>query len=568
MRMTRLATKTQREAPADAEAESHQLLVRAGYIRRLASGVYSFLPLGLKVLAKLNQIVREELDSAGAQEVMLSALHPVELWEQTGRIETMSDVLMRVEAKGGSFVLGPTHEEAVIATIAPDLESYRDLPVTVYQIQTKFRDEARPRFGLMRTREFVMADGYSFDASAEGMKASYQQMYEAYLRIFDRLQLPYVPVEADSGAIGGDVNHEFMVPSPIGEDYFAHCESCGYAANIEAARRGPQREAEIGEVEPMSVVSTPETSSIQELVRFFRSRGENFEENNFLKSIACKDAADEITIILIPGDREARIPKGLAPLANSDFDSFSFLFKGYIGPMQMQEQGVKVVADFSVLESQSWITGANLDGHHVINAQPDRDFIVDELGSFVVVQNGDPCPSCGSDLKLIRSVEAGHTFQLGLAYSSKIPGATFKAENGLDEKFWMGCYGIGMSRLPAVLAEHFHDSSGLMWPASVAPFQVEILTISPGKFPEVVAYCDSIYRQLLELKVEVLYDDRDIAPGVKFADADLLGIPKIVTIGQRGLSAGMVEVKDRLSGERIEVEANLLVEHLRANGVQ
>lgn len=565
MRMTRLATKTQREAPADAEAESHKLLVRAGYIRRLASGVYSFLPLGLKVLAKINQIVREELDGIGAQEVLLAALHPVELWEQTGRLDTMSDVLMQVEAKGGSFVLGPTHEEAVIATIAPDLESYRDLPVTLYQIQTKFRDEARPRFGLMRTREFIMADGYSFDVSAEGMKYSYQQMYEAYLRIFDRLKLPYVAVEADSGAIGGDVNHEFMVPSPIGEDYFAKCESCGYAANIEAARRGPQRKTKFSEVNPMSVIATPETSSIQELVRFFRSSGEDIEEKNFLKSIACKDATDEITIILVPGDREARIPKGLTPLTDDDFDSFSFLFKGYLGPMQMQEQGVKIVADFSVLESQSWITGANLAGHHVVNAQPDRDFVIDELGSYVVVHNGDPCPSCGADLELVRSVEAGHTFQLGLTYSSKIPNASFKSENGLNEKFWMGCYGIGMSRLPAVLAEHFHDSSGLMWPASVAPFQVEILTISPGKFPEVVSYCDSVYQQLLELKCEVLYDDRDIAPGVKFADADLIGIPKIVTVGQRGLSVGMVEVKDRQTGERAEIEASQLVEYLRTN---
>lgn len=563
MRMTRLAIKTQREAPADAEAISHQLLVRAGYIRRVASGVYSFLPLGLRVLAKLNRIVREEFDSAGAQEVLLPALHPAELWEQTGRLSTMTDILMAVEAKGGSFVLGPTHEEVVIATISPDLESYRDLPVTVYQIQTKFRDEARPRFGLMRTREFIMADAYSFDISAATMKESYDKMYRSYLRIFDRYQLPYVPVEADSGAIGGDVNHEFMVPSPIGEDHFAQCRTCGYAANIEAARRGSAKEVSVdGPVFDIEFHATPGASSTKDVTKSFRAQGIDIDESAILKTLVFKDAEDEITIIVVPGNRVVRVPAGLMPLNNDDFETNSFLFKGFVGPVGMSDQGVKVLADYSVLEHPEWFAGANLEGHHVSHAVCGRDFEVDEFGSYVVVENDDPCPKCGNPLTLTRSVEAGHTFQLGVTYSNKIPTATFKTEDGADEKFWMGCYGIGISRLPAVIAEHFHDEAGLRWPRAVAPYQIEILTITPARSPEAASFADSVYEELKQRNVEVLYDDRDLAPGVKFADADLIGIPVIVTIGQRGLSNGIVEVKDRLSGERTEIQVSDLVDHL------
>lgn len=564
MRMSRLAIKTQREAPSEAEAISHQLLLRAGFIRRLSSGVYSYLPLGYRVLTKLNQIVRQEFDASNAQEVLLPALHPVEIWEQTGRINTMADVLMKVEAKGGTFVLGPTHEEAIIATISQDLESYRDLPVTLYQIQTKFRDEARPRFGLMRTREFIMADAYSFDTSPEGMKKSYNQMYDAYVRIFDRIGLPYTPVVADSGAIGGDVNHEFMIPSPIGEDHFAKCGNCGYAANTEAAVRS--KALKVNEdriaVAPLKVVATPGVSSIKDVRKYLDSLGMSVDDSDLLKSLAFKDENDDITLILIPGDRDARIPKGLIPLTDDEFDVFSFLFKGFIGPMDMQDQGIRVLADYSVFEKPAWITGANLDGHHAINVVPDRDFSTDEIGSFSIIRDGDPCPNCENSLELVRSVEAGHTFQLGLAYSSKIPYATFISEKGMEEKFWMGCYGIGMSRLPAVVAEYFHDDSGLKWPKSIAPYHVQLLTIAPGRSPEVVAFADSIYQELLHAGIEVIYDDRDVAPGVKFADADLIGIPQIVTIGQRGLSGGVVEVKDRSSGERREVSISDLLNFL------
>lgn len=561
--MTRLAIKTQREAPADAEAISHQLLVRAGYIRRLASGVYSFLPLGLRVLAKLNQIVRQEFDRAGAQELLLPALHPYELWEQTGRIETMSDVLMHVDAKGGKFLLGPTHEEAIIATVSPDLESYRDLPVTLYQIQTKFRDEARPRYGLMRTREFIMADAYSFDSSAANMKESYTKIYNAYLNIFDRCELPYIPVVADSGAIGGDVNHEFMVPSPIGEDYFASCRSCGYAANIEAARKGERKQVvERLSVDPVAFYQTPSVTSIKDVVTFFKAEGLILDESSVLKSLVFLDKNDDITLLVVPGDREVRIPKGLRPFNDDDFEQNSFLFKGFIGPMGMSEQGVKVIADYSVRDRHSWIVGANLNDHHVSNAVLDRDFVVDEFDSLTLVRQGDPCPNCQENLDLVRSVEAGHTFQLGLTYSSKIPYANFKAEDGSVQPFWMGCYGIGMTRLPAVIAEHFYDEAGLRWPGTLAPYHIHLLTISPARTPEVVSFADSIYQELVGRNIEVLYDDRDLAPGVKFADADLIGIPYIVTIGQRGLSNGMIEVKARNTGERTEVLVSDVIEYL------
>lgn len=560
MRMTSLVFKTQREAPADAEAISHQLLIRAGYIRRLASGVYSFLPLGLRVLAKLNQIVREEFDRAGAQEILLPALHPVEIWQQTGRYGAWSDVLMKVDAKGGEFVLGPTHEEAVVAILSPDLESYRDLPVTVYQIQTKFRDEARPRFGLMRTREFIMADAYSFDADARGMKESYRKLYQAYLAVFERCHLPYVPVEADSGAIGGDVNHEFMVPSSIGEDHFASCQGCGYAANIEAAKRGQRESASSDGIAPMQVHFTPGVKAVKDVVKFFGEGGKSFMPSDLLKTLVFKDANGDVTAILVPGDREAKIPAGLVPLSDEDFEANSFLFKGFVGPMGMSDQGVRVLADYSVRERSGWLAGANLEDHHVTDAVLGRDFSVDEFGSYVVVDSGDPCPNCGEQLSLVRAVEAGHTFQLGLAYSSKIPSASYKDEDGTDQQYWMGCYGIGMSRLPAVIAERHHDESGLCWPSSVAPYQVELLTITPSRTPEVAVFADSVYRSLLEAGIEVLYDDRDSAPGVKFSDADLIGIPLIVTIGQRSLANGVVEIKERASGDRSEVMVSEVVE--------
>jgi len=548
--MSRLLLRTLRDAPSDAEAVSHQLLVRAGYVRRAASGIYTFLPLGWKVLQNVERVVREEMDGAGAQEILMPILQPEELWAQTGRLTTMDDILFRLEGKGGRFVLAPTHEELVTATVAGEVDSYRDLPRNVYQIQFKYRDENRPRFGLLRGREFIMKDAYSFDASQEGMRTSYQAMYDAYCRIFDRLGLTYTPVEADAGAIGGDVNHEFMVPSPIGEDVFARCTSCDYAANVEAAEaaeRGPST----APGQPLEEHATPDRPGIDLVVDFFAGRG--LTAAGMLKCLALADADDKPVVVLVPGDREVRVPPGLRPFEDADFDRHPELVKGYIGPMGLAEAGVRVLADHAVRAGGPWVTGANRADHHVSGATLDRDFTVGEWGSFATVADGDPCPRCGAAIELVQSVEAGHTFQLGLTYSAKIPNATFTDEEGHQHPYWMGCYGIGVSRAPAVIAEEHHDDAGLVWPPEVAPYRVHLLALGASRHPDVAAAADALYDGLVAAGVTVLYDDRDLAPGVKFADADLLGMPTQLIVGAKGLARGVVERKDRRSGDRDEL---------------
>ncbi|MDA8101562.1 MAG: proline--tRNA ligase [Nitrospiraceae bacterium] len=551
--MTRLVAKTLREAPADAEAISHRLLVRAGYIRRISSGVYSYLPLGFRVLRKIESIVREEFDAAGAQELLLPALQPIELWEETGRTKTMDDVLMRLEVRGADFVLGPTHEEAVIATVAQDIASYRDLPATVYQIQTKFRAEARPRFGLLRTREFIMADAYSFDADQEGMRASYRAIFDAYCRAFDRLGVTYYPVEADAGSIGGDVNHEFMVPAAIGEDHFALCASCGYKANIEAARRAaPEAEGSVA-VPEMTEISTPGATTIDSAVAMISKAGYPMTSADMLKTFVASDDQGRLALFLVPGDRQVRLPHGYSPLDGDAFAGHPFLYRGYVAPMGMQARKLKVFADRSIKVARGWTTGANRPDTHVINALIGRDFEVDEFGDLVVVEDGDACPQCGEPLSLVRSVEAGHTFQLGLTYPEKIPSARFSAEDGSEAMYFMGCYGIGVSRLPAVVAEVTSDDQGLNWPISVAPFQVHLVAISHRRDPEVARVAEELYSSLGAAGIEVLFDDRDLAPGVKLNDADLIGVPVQLLIGPKGIASGVVELKRRKDRIRREV---------------
>ena len=450
MRMSRLLVRTLREAPADAEVVSHQLLVRGGFIRRLASGVYTFLPLGLRVLHNIEAIIREELDAAGCQELLLPALHPLELWEQSGRAALFgSDALpaMQVEGRGGSFVLGPTHEEVVTVTVGGEVDSYRQLPLTVYQIQVKFRDEARPRFGLLRTRELIMADAYSFDVDKEAMQASYGVVYDAYLRIFARLGLDVSPVEAESGAIGGDVNHEFMAPSAVGEDHFVRCRACGYAANVEAATRGGFGDPVAPDASAADAVEhhTPDRPGIDGVVAFFDDPAVTHAD--LLKSLAVVDADGNAVLVLVPGDREARLPGGWRLFEEADFAAHPSLVKGYIGPGGQQDTGVTVVADVGVARPGSWITGANRADHHLSGVLLGRDFEVDVWGSYAEVVTGDACPRCGAEVDLVRSVEAAHTFQLGTKYSDVMTGASFVAEDGSEAAFSMGCYGMGVSRL-------------------------------------------------------------------------------------------------------------------------
>jgi prolyl-tRNA synthetase len=568
MRMSAFLVRTLREAPADAEVVSHQLLVRAGYIRRLASGVYTFLPLGLRVLHRLEAIIREELDHVGCQEVLLPALHPIELWEQSGRAELFgSDALpaLTVDGRGGRFVLGPTHEEVVTATVAAEVDSYRQLPQTVYQIQVKFRDEARPRFGLLRTRELIMCDGYSFDVDKEAMQDSYRIVYDAYLRIFERLSLDVSPVEAQSGAIGGDVNHEFMVPSVVGEDHFVRCPGCGYAANVEAATRaGVVPDGDAWAPEGASIVEhhTPGCPGIDDVVAFFDDP--TITAGDLLKSLAVVDDQGRATLLLLSGDREARLPGGWRLFDDDDFARHAFLVKGYIGPMGAQSQGARIVADLGVARPGPWITGANKVDHHAGDVLLGRDFTVDEWGSFAEVITGDGCSRCGEPVELVRSVEAAHTFQLGTKYSDVMPGATFVTEDGGESVFSMGCYGMGVSRLVAVIAEEHHDDKGLVWPSALAPFQVHLAALGAGRAPEVAEAADALHDRLVAAGIDVLYDDRDVSPGVKFADADLLGIPVRLVVGAKGVARGIVEVRQRATGDEREAPIDGPIEDLLA----
>ena len=518
MRMSKLFLRTLRDAPADAEAASHQLLVRAGYIRRLASGVYTYLPLGQRVLQRAAQVVREEMDAAGAQELLMPILQPLDLWVQSGRRQALDDVYAAyiVEGRGGEFVLGPTHEEVITNLVAGEVDSYRDLPLNLYQIQTKFRDEARPRFGLLRGREFMMKDAYSFDADKAGMHAAYKSMYDAYCRIFERCGLTYTPVEAQSGAIGGDVNHEFMVPSAIGEDHFARCSNCDYSANIEAAEAGrPRNPTGAAPTESLTRHHTPDRPGIDLVVEYFADRG--LTAASMLKCIAMVDADGRPVVALVPGDREVRVPAGMRPFEPADFDAHPELVKGYIGPMGLRDQGIRVIADYQVTDGTSWVTGANEPDHHVTGAAAGRDFEVEELASLATVAAGDPCPRCEAGrIDLVRSVEAGHVFQLGLRYTAgpgALPGATFSDENGDEQPFWMGCYGIGVSRIVAVVAEEHHDDAGLVWPSELAPFAVHLLALGANRSPEVAVAADRLYADLRAAGVEVLYDDRDASPG-------------------------------------------------------
>jgi prolyl-tRNA synthetase len=567
MRMSQLLVRTLREAPADAEVASHQLLVRAGYIRRLASGVYTFLPLGLRVLHRVEEVIREELDAAGCQELLLPALHPIELWEQSGRAAMFgSDALpaMTVEARGGTFVLGPTHEEVVTVTVGAEVDSYRQLPVTVYQIQVKFRDEARPRFGLMRTRELIMADAYSFDVDKEAMQGSYRAVFDAYLRIFPRLGLEAIPVEAQSGAIGGDVNHEFMVPSAVGEDHFVSCDSCGYAANVEAATRGTVTVADGGDdgadgLAGMVEHHTPDRPGIDLVVEYFDDP--SIGATDMLKCLAVVDDQGRPALVLVPGDREAHLPSGWRLFEEADFEAHPTVVKGFIGPHGHGDD-VRVIADLGVGRPGSWITGANRKDYHVSGARLDRDFAVDEWGSFAEVISGDPCPRCGQPVELVRSVEAAHTFQLGQKYSLVMPGSNFVTEAGDEGLFSMGCYGMGVSRLLAVVAEEHHDDRGLAWPPQVAPYQVHLVALGAGRSPEVAAAADQLFDRLTGGGIEVLYDDRDVSPGVKFTDADLLGLPVRLVVGAKGLARGVVEWRSRITGEERELAVDAPVEEL------
>lgn len=546
MRLSALFFKTLREDPQEAHAMSHKFLLRASYIKMLSSGVYVFLPLGYRVLKKIETIIEEELDAIGAQQLLLSSLTPIDLWDKSGRSSYFGELLPAfvVEGRAGRYVLGPTHEEVITSIVDSMVNSAKELPKVLYQIQAKFRDEARPRYGILRTKELIMADAYSFDTSKELMQQTYKKMFDAYLQIFKRLQLPVHPVEASSGAIGGDINHEFMVETGIGEDLFVLCPNCQYKVNVEAFsfKKDSLKKAVFDLEKKPTVVETPGISSIEDLYAFFKSRGEIYRPRDFLKAMAAKDSEGNFLIILIPGDRNLRQLPNLELLDDPDFEKYPNLVKGFLGPFNLKQEKILICADYLVADMgrEGYVVGANEKDKHIKNVFLGRDFEVDKWGDFVEVEEGDPCPKCEEATTLKRATEVAHCFQLGTNYSSKM-NASFVVEGSNESRyFFMGCYGIGVSRLLGVLAEYFWDEKGLVWPYSVAPYQIALISIS--KDPEVLKVANSVYSELMKAGYEVIYDDRDLSAGVKFNDAELLGIPVKVIIGPKTVAQGQGEI--------------------------
>ena len=573
-RMSSLFLRTLRDDPADAEVPSHKLLVRAGYVRRVAPGGYSWLPLGLKVLRNIERVVREEMDAMGGQEILFPALLPREPYEATGRWTEYGDNVFRLkDRKGGDYMLGPTHEEFFTLTVKGEYSSYKDYPVVLYQIQTKYRDEARPRAGILRGREFLMKDSYSFDLSDDGLSESYQKHRDAYIKIFDRLGLKYVIVSAMSGAMGGSASEEFLAEAETGEDTFVRSLESGYAANVEAVVTPAPPAQSIEDKPAAQVHHTPDTPTIETLVNFLNKAdlGRTFTAADTLKNVLLKTRAPgedkwELLAIGVPGDREVDMkrleaalePRAVAILEEADFAANPFLVKGYIGPKALQDNGVSYLVDPRIVTGTAWVTGADKPDHHVVDLVVGRDFTPDGTIEAADVREGDASPDGHGTLVAARGIEIGHIFQLGRNYTD-----AFQLDAlGADSKpirITMGSYGIGVSRLVAVIAEQSHDEHGLIWPQGVAPADVHV--VIAGKGDEIRAGGEKLAADLDAAGLSVLLDDRTAMPGVKFADADLIGVPTIVVVG-RGLTKGVIEVKDRRSGERTEIAVDDAVRHL------
>ncbi|WP_236239719.1 proline--tRNA ligase [Streptomyces sp. CC228A] len=560
-RMSRLMVKTLRDDPADAETLSHKLLVRAGYVRRNAAGIWSWLPLGKKVLENVARVVREEMDAIGAQEVLLPALLPKEPYEATGRWDEYGAELFRLkDRKGAEYLLGPTHEEIFTQLVKDQCTSYKDLPVILYQIQTKYRDEARPRSGILRGREFQMKDSYSFDTTDEGLAESYRLHREAYVRIFERLNLRHKIVSAVSGAMGGSASEEFLAPAAAGEDTFVYCPSCDYAANTEAVTFAGGEPVDGSGHGPVEELDTPDTPTIETLARHL-----GVPASATLKNLLVK-VDGEIVAVGVPGDREVDLGKledHLAPavvemVTAEDFEGRPDLVRGYVGPQGLDK--VRYVADPRVAAGTAWITGANKPGTHAANVVCGRDFTVDDYLDVVVVEEGDPCPKCGTGLKLDRAIEIGHIFQLGRKYTDAFQ-LDVLGQNGKPVRVTMGSYGVGVSRAVAALAEQTADDKGLCWPREVAPADVHVVAAGKALQTELAL---EVSETLAEAGLRVMVDDRaGVSPGVKFTDAELIGVPAILVAGRRS-GERVVELKDRRTGEREELTVEEAVARLTA----
>ncbi|PVY32866.1 prolyl-tRNA synthetase [Williamsia muralis] len=573
--MSTLFLRTLRDDPADAEVPSHRLLVRGGYVRRVAPGVYSWLPLGLKVLRKVETVVREEMDNIGGQEISLPALLPRDPYEVTGRWTEYGAALFRLkDRKGADMLLGPTHEELFAQLVKGEYSSYKDLPVTLYQIQTKYRDEERPRAGILRGREFIMKDSYSFDLDTDGSKASYDAHREAYQAIFRRLQVKYVIVAATSGAMGGSASEEFLAESEVGEDTYVRSPESGYAANVEAVITPAPPARPIEGLPEATVHDTGNTPTIDTLVAWaqatFPDRG--FTAADTLKNVVVKlrhpDGTSELLAVGVPGDREVdmkRLEAAVEPAApelitDADFAANAFLVRGYIGPKALQDNGVRYLVDPRIVDGTAWITGANEPGKHVVDLVVGRDFVPDGTIEAAEVRDGDPSPDGLGTLVTARGIEIGHIFQLGTKYTDAFD-VDVLGENGKPVRLIQGSYGVGVSRMVAVIAEQHHDEKGLRWPKSVAPFDIHL--VIANKDEQAWAGAQSLAADLDAAGMSVLIDDRKASPGVKFKDAELLGMPVVVVVG-RGWANGTVEIRDRFTGEATEVASDVAVETLLA----
>ena len=558
-RMSALYAPTLKEDPTDAEIASHKLLLRAGFIRKTAAGIYTFLPLGKRVLTKIENIVREEMDACGAQEIRMPMLQPEELWQESGRADAYGPERMRLNDRHDhEFCLGPTHEELITALVRAELRSYKQLPLNMYQIQTKFRDEIRPRFGLLRSREFVMKDGYSFHDTQESLQEEYDRMYAAYERICTRCGLEFRPVQADAGQIGGAVTCEFHALAEAGESALVYCD-CGYAASDEVGE-GLARPT-VYDVPEMEKVATPGVHTIAELAEFL-----GIPESSTVKALSGKNDEGKLVVLFVPGDHEvneekaARAAGGFTILTDEDMESYG-LHKGSMGPVGLPE-GVKIAADESLRSIERWLVGANVDGFHFAGAKQGEDFTVDAWEHLCMVKEGDACPKCGKPLSIARGIEAGQIFKLGTKYSEAM-GVTFMDEDGVEKPFVMGCYGVGVSRCMAAAVEQSHDENGIVWPVGIAPAHVCVIPLS-GKPDEVTEAAAKIADELACAGWEVVLDDRDERAGVKFADADLIGWPVQVVVGKRGLKEGSVEVKPRVTGEKQSVAIGGVLEAVEA----
>ncbi len=559
MRLSRYFVPTLKEDPAEAEVISHRLLVRAGMIRKLTSGVYSFLPLGSRALEKTAQIVREEMNRSGCMEIFMPMVQPADLWQETGRWEYYGKELLRFKDRHErESCLGPTHEEVITDIIRRDVHSYRQLPLNLYQIQTKFRDEIRPRFGLMRCREFVMKDAYSFDRDETAAQVSYEQMFNAYTRIFNRLGLNFRAVEADSGAIGGSTSHEFMVLAETGEDVIAACSSCAYAANLEKAEVIPNAQPPAELPPEPELVTTPGMNTIAKISDFL-----GVQPTSVVKTLVY--VADERPVVaLIPGDRELNTVKlknycdaaEIRPAEPQEVEAWTNAPVGYAGPVNLTID--TIVADSNLKSGSDWVTGANKSDAHLIHVDLARDTRVADYTDLVNVTEKDPCPKCGGRMQFSKGIEVGHVFNLGTKYSGSMK-ATFLDEHGKEKEMIMGSYGIGVSRVIAAAIEQNHDENGIIFPPHIAPFEACVIALNV-KDEQVMDKAEWIYQQIQGLGVDVILDDRDERPGFKFKDADLLGHPMQVIVGSKGLQNRVVEVKNRKTGERQELSVDTFQE--------